>query len=64
MEQVSVVNITNETSWQVALANRLRRVGRIILQLLTIEFVGSFKNSINAFLFGNFEVVVKSMNFI
>ena len=64
MEQVSIVNITNETSSQVALANRLRRVGRLLLELLTIEFVEIFKNSINAFLFGNFEVAVKSMNFI
>ena len=64
MEQVSIVNITNETSSQVALANRLRRVEGLLLLLLTIEFVESFKNSINASLFGNYEVVVKSMNFI
>ena len=49
MEQVSIVNITNETSSQVALANRLRRVG-ILLELLTIEFVEIFKNSISVFL--------------
>ena len=50
MEQVSIVNITNETSSQVALANRLRRVGRLLLELLTIEFVEIFKNSISVFL--------------